>query len=91
MISNGFLTEQRHKNLDLILWLEKVQNKNQKLVIIEIGAGKAVPTVRLTSERIARLLNGFLIRINPRDYDVPTNINAVSLKVGGLEGLKLIL
>jgi len=73
------------------LWLEKVQNKNQKLAIIEIGAGKAVPTVRLTSERIARLLNGFLIRINPRDYDVPTNINAVSLKVGGLEGLKLIL
>jgi NAD-dependent SIR2 family protein deacetylase len=73
------------------LWLEKVQNRNQKLVIIEIGAGKAVPTVRLTSERIARLLNGFLIRINPRDYDVPTNINAVSLKVGGLEGLKMIL
>ena len=73
------------------LWLEKVQNRKQKLVIIEIGAGKAVPTVRLTSERIARLLNGFLIRINPRDYDVPTNINAVSLKVGGLEGLNLIL
>jgi len=71
-------------------WLEKVIDLNKKLVIIEIGAGKAVPTVRLTSERIAKLTNGFLIRINPRDYDVPKNINAISIPTGGLEGLRKI-
>jgi len=38
-----------------------------KLVIIEIGAGTAVPTVRVTGERIAKLLNAKLIRINPKE------------------------
>lgn len=72
------------------LWLEKVIDLNQKLVIIEIGAGKSVPTVRWKSEQVAKISNGYLIRINPVDYDVPNNINAISLPTTGLEGLKAI-
>ncbi len=72
------------------LWLEKVIDLNQKLVIIEIGAGKAVPTVRWKSEQVAKISNGYLIRINPVDYDVPSNINAIPLPTTGLEGLKAI-
>jgi NAD-dependent SIR2 family protein deacetylase len=41
------------------------------LVIIECGAGSAVPTVRYTSEQVVQQLGGHLIRINPREYDVP--------------------
>ncbi len=70
------------------LWLDKVASRGDKLAIIEIGAGKAVPTVRLTSERIADALNATLIRINPRDYDVPPG--HISIPLGGLEGIKRI-
>lgn len=53
-------------------------------VIIELGAGKSVPTVRHFSESV----NGQLVRINPRDIDVPAN--GISLSMGALEGLSLI-
>lgn len=62
--------------------------KNKKLVIIEIGAGTAIPTVRIKSETLAKSLNGFLIRINPRDYEVK---NGISVIKGGLDGIKEIL
>ncbi len=70
-------------------WLEKVGYMEYRLVIIEIGAGKAVPTVRMFSERIADRLYGTLIRINPRDYDVPSTRH-ISIPLKGLEGIKAI-
>ncbi len=70
-------------------WLEKIEDMDYKLVIIEIGAGKAVPTVRMLSERVASSLDGTLIRINPRDYDVPSKRH-ISIPLGGLEGIKKI-
>ncbi len=51
-------------------WLQAIDDNNKKLVIIELGAGRAVPTVRLTSQNIARLYNATLVRINPRDFEV---------------------
>ena len=69
-------------------WLEKLEYMDYKLVIIEIGAGKAVPTVRITSEKIASMYDAKLIRINPRDYDVPSG--HISIPMGGLEGIKKI-
>ncbi len=47
-------------------WLRGIDDK---LVIVEIGAGKAVPTVRLESERIRDLFGATLIRINPRESE----------------------
>jgi len=72
------------------IWLNKIKNQNLKLVIVEIGAGKAVPTVRLTSERIASQLNATLIRINPRDYEVPS-VKHISIPLGSLEAIKKII
>ncbi len=43
--------------------------KTNELAIIEIGAGKAVPTIRNLSEALAREYQAKLIRINPRDYE----------------------
>lgn len=65
--------------------------KDDKMVVIEIGAGNFVPTVRYTSERIANRYKGCLIRINPREPDVPSNIySAISFPMFGLECLKEI-
>ena len=44
-----------------------------KLVVIECGAGRAVPTVRVTCENLADDLAGTLVRINPREPDVPAD------------------
>ena len=42
-----------------------------KFVVMELGAGTAVPTVRLTSEQLAAAGRVPLIRINPRDSAGP--------------------
>ncbi|MEI8381281.1 MAG: Sir2 family NAD-dependent protein deacetylase [Planctomycetota bacterium] len=63
-------------------WLQKVEAA--RLVIIEIGAGLAVPSVRYESE----CSEGTLIRINPRESDTPPG--GISLPVGGLIALKQI-
>lgn len=66
-------------------WLGEIESG--RLVVIECGAGLAVPTVRWFSERQVR--DGHtLIRINPRDPEVPEG--QVGLKAGALEALKAI-
>ncbi|MBU0765961.1 MAG: NAD-dependent deacetylase [Bacteroidetes bacterium] len=55
----------------LYRWLNDIRKNSGRLVIIEIGAGTMVATVRYQSEGIAAKMNGTLIRINPRDYHVP--------------------
>lgn len=67
-------------------WLTNLSEKGIKLAVIEIGAGKAVPTVRLTSERIASSHTACLVRINPRDSAVPGR-GDIGLPVGSLEGI----
>jgi len=70
-------------------WLTKTKLENKKLVIIEIGAGEAVPTVRNLSESIAlNRYNTTLIRINPRDFEIPDG--HISLPLGGLEAISKI-
>lgn len=66
-----------------------VDDKGYEVAIIEIGAGKAVPTVRMFSERVKERIFGTLIRINPRDYDIPSGRD-ISIPLGGLEGIKAI-
>ncbi len=55
------------------------------LVILEIGAGTAVPTVRMTSEQLARRPGATLIRINIREPQVPGD--HIGIALGGLEAL----
>lgn len=67
-------------------WLQEI--RGSRLVIIELGAGTAVATVRYKSEQVASYSDGALIRINPRDYHVPKN--QISIRAGALEGLRMI-
>ena len=59
-----------------------------RLAIVEIGAGTAVPTVRMTSEQLARRPGATLIRINVREPQVPGD--HVGIALGGLEALREI-
>jgi NAD-dependent SIR2 family protein deacetylase len=56
-----------------------------RMVVIECGAGTAIPTVRHFSEQIARHFGGLLVRINVRESDVPSE--HVALPMGAKAAL----
>ena len=66
-------------------WLTKLAGK--KLVVVEIGAGTAVPTVRHQCEQIAARFDGDLIRVNPRESQ---GAGVVSLACGGMEAINAL-
>jgi NAD-dependent SIR2 family protein deacetylase len=74
----------QHRNM--AEWLDSLAGG--RLVVVECGAGQAVPTVRVTCERVARLFGGTLVRINLREADVPPG--HISLPVGALAALRLL-
>jgi len=70
-------------------WLDELIKSSAKLVVVELGAGKAVPTARLTSERMCQKTGATLIRINPREADVPPG--QIGLPCGAAEGIRRLL
>jgi len=58
---------------------------NDSLVVIELGAGSAVPTIRHLSERLGRRTDTTVIRINPREPQI--GVPHISIPCGALEGL----
>jgi NAD-dependent SIR2 family protein deacetylase len=50
-----------------------------RTVIVELGAGLAVPTIRMMSEDFAERPAATLIRINPREPEVPAGHLAISM------------
>ena len=66
-------------------WLSNVKNP----VVVELGAGSAIPTVRMFSENMSKKLEGTLVRINLREPEVPRKED-VGLAMGALEGLNAI-
>jgi NAD-dependent SIR2 family protein deacetylase len=72
-------------------WLRNLKTQIAQPVIIEIGAGRAVPTIRMKSERLANEFNAVLIRINPRDFQIPHDINGIEIQAGALEGIQQIV
>ncbi len=81
-------------------WVEKRHNIQREafdaflngahgsLAILELGAGVSVPTVRIISERISAGFGAPLIRVNPKDDEVPQG--AISLKMGAKEAIEKI-
>lgn len=78
--SRTMAQEQRLHN-----WLPR----NAKVAIIELGAGVAIPSVRLFSESMSAQLNAPLIRINPDETTASSRLQ-INLPLGALDALQQI-
>lgn len=67
-------------------WLTQVRGR--RLVILELGAGKALPTIRRLGERIAERSLVTLVRINPDARQEEESL--IALPMGALEALTAI-
>ena len=74
-------TATEQQNAALMQWLDNVE----KLVVIELGAGTAVPTVRHFSERMRQRI----IRINPREFAIAPSLG-IGIQQSALAGLQLL-
>jgi len=80
----GWVSSRSQVALDsLTEWRRGLRGKS--LVVVEIGAGSAIPTVRRQAE-LASAASGALIRINPREPEVRHG-RGVSLAMGAAEAL----
>jgi len=81
-------THSQHQRL--LDWRRGLEGK--KLVVIECGAGTAVPTVRYQSEKFLEMFDSILIRINIREPQVlPGNIGIPGGAAEVLEGIDSII
>ena len=67
--------------------------QDDRVAVIEMGAGTTIPSVRYQSESFVRYTpRASLIRINPREAQIPSRLSprGVSLSLGALEALNLI-
>ncbi|NKQ40354.1 MAG: NAD-dependent deacetylase [Sulfurovum sp.] len=80
----------QRQSQQLEYFLKQLQYTGSSLVIVEIGAGEHIPTVRHFSEETARATSSFVVRINPRDYHIDKDLG-VGITVGGLDGIRSLL
>lgn len=66
-------------------WLARARRP----LVIELGAGSAIPSVRHFGHQVVQHYNGRLLRINPREHDVPAALG-IGLPCGALEALEAI-
>ena len=58
--------------------------RGRRLLVVELGAGTAIPTIRWTSERLGRG-DACVVRVNPREPDI--SAPHLSIQAGALEAL----
>jgi NAD-dependent SIR2 family protein deacetylase len=68
-------------------WLGSISEARARVVIVELGAGTAIPSVRHFSHHICYEYGARLIRINPREPQVPSSRD-VGIATGSLESLR---
>lgn len=87
MFNDGaWLTDRYARSSDRMRpWLAAMPS--HKLVVVELGAGLGIPTVRLFGEQVMYVKQATLIRINPREPEVPSDGDAISLAGGARETL----
>jgi len=88
----GWLCErERRQRKRFESWKRNMRGSKKKVLIIEIGAGKAIATIRRIAEclYLQEFHESSFVRINPRDCDVPDG--AISIQSGGLDGITTLL
>lgn len=68
-------------------WLPSRAEALPRIVVIEIGAGTAIPSVRHFGHHMCREYGARLIRINPRESQVPSS-GDIGFATGSLEALR---
>jgi NAD-dependent SIR2 family protein deacetylase len=63
-------------------------HQGKRMLVIEMGAGKAIPTIRSISEELGNESGVSVIRINPREPEIKAP--HISVSCGALEGLQKI-
>jgi len=90
---NGFICDREEAQSERFsAWLNTIR-KGSGLVVLEIGAGRDVPTVRYQSQTICNTHEATLLRINPRDDDFPNLMQGgphISIPMGGQRALEEI-
>jgi len=69
--------------------LQRLLSKAERPLVVELGAGTAIPSVRYFGQSVISHHNGRMIRINPREPQV-TSPSDVGLAAGALEALSAI-
>ncbi len=69
----------------LLRWLARARRP----VVVELGAGTAIPSVRHFGQRVVHECGGRLVRINPREPDV-ADARDCGIALGALAGLQAI-
>lgn len=81
----AWVNPNEYRRSELDRWLRSTSRP----LVLEIGAGVAVPTVRHFSHHVARNFGGKLVRINPGESAVPAGLG-FGLEMGGLAALNAI-
>ncbi len=68
-------------------WFDLMEHQRSRIVVVELGAGTAIPSVRHFSQGVGLEYNARIIRINPDEHEVPSPKD-VSLACGALAGLQ---
>lgn len=75
---------------DFNTFMRKYDKDGTKIIIIEIGAGTAIPSIRILGENIQdKVASATLIRINPSESFGPKGI--ISIDKGAVEALKELI
>ena len=90
MLRDGYFIGNRSDAQNKIFRDWRLANKDSKILIVEIGAGSAIPTIRNFGDNFSTSNNINLIRINPREYAIHDEKN-ISIALGGLDGIMQIL
>ncbi|HLO27472.1 MAG TPA: hypothetical protein VK187_15310 [Geobacteraceae bacterium] len=75
-------TARQERNFDEFV----TDHRDAPLVVVELGAGTAIPTIRYTSERVGGRRGATVIRINPREAQIAPQ--HISLSCGALDGVR---
>jgi NAD-dependent SIR2 family protein deacetylase len=62
------------------------RHSEDPMAVVELGAGTSIPTIRTMSERLGDRFAATVVRINPREPQIPRP--HLSLPCGALEGLR---
>ncbi len=91
MFGDGVWNPQREQQqaAPLQRWLAGLQRSRVRVVVCELGAGVAVPSVRGFVSQVQRMLGAPLLRINPREAAVH-GPHDVALPLGALAALESI-